>query len=98
MNSSKLYVGNLPFSSSDQTLLSMFSECGTVESAKVITDRDTGRGKGFAFVEMSSSDEASKAIEKFNGFEIEGRSMIVNEAKPRETSRKDNSHRGGRRW
>lgn len=78
----KLYVGNLPFSATDQTLGNKFAECGTVESAKVITDRDTGRSKGFGFVEMSSDEEAQAAINKFNGSDFEGRPMTVNEAKP----------------
>ncbi len=78
----KLYVGNLPFSATDQALFDMFSQCGTVESAKVITDRDTGRSKGFGFVEMSGDDEASKAISEFNGQDFGGRAMNVSEAKP----------------
>lgn len=78
----KLYVGNLPFSATDQTLTTTFSQCGTVESSKIITDRDTGRSKGFGFVEMSTETEAQNAITKFNGAEYEGRPMTVNEAKP----------------
>jgi RNA recognition motif-containing protein len=78
----KLYVGNLPFSATEQVLTDTFSQCGTVESAKVITDRDTGRSKGFAFVEMSSDAEAQEAISKFNGADYEGRAMTVNEARP----------------
>jgi RNA recognition motif-containing protein len=78
----KLYVGNLPFSATDQALTETFTQCGTVESAKVITDRDTGRSKGFGFVEMSTEAEAASAIAKFNGSEYEGRPMTVNEAKP----------------
>src|SRR5579859_3663510 len=78
----KLYVGNLPFSANDQTLQETFSQCGTVESAKVISDRDTGRSKGFGFVEMSTEAEAADAIAKFNGADYEGRPMTVNEAKP----------------
>ena len=78
----KLYVGNLPFSTTEQALVDMFSQCGTVESAKIITDRDTGRSKGFGFVEMSSDAEAQGAIEKFNGADYDGRPMTVNEAKP----------------
>lgn len=80
----KLYVGNLPFSATDQTLQETFSQCGTVESAKVITDRDSGRSKGFGFVEMSSDAEAADAISKFNGAELEGRALTVNEARPME--------------
>ena len=78
----KLYVGNLPFSATDQSLNETFSQCGTVESAKIITDRDTGRSKGFGFVEMSADSEASDAISRFNGSDFDGRAMTVNEAKP----------------
>src|SRR3954467_12742993 len=78
----KLYVGNLPFSATEQELTETFGECGTVDSVKIITDRDTGRSKGFGFVEMSTDDEAQKAISKFNGADYDGRAMTVNEAKP----------------
>lgn len=78
----KLYVGNLPFSATDQILSETFAQCGTVESAKVITDRDSGRSKGFGFVEMSTDAEAADAIAKFNGADFEGRPLTVNEAKP----------------
>ena len=78
----KLYVGNLPFSANDQTLMDTFAQCGTVESAKIIMDRDSGRSKGFGFVEMSSDEEAAAAISKFNGTDYEGRPMTVNEARP----------------
>ncbi|MDR3607192.1 MAG: RNA-binding protein [Oligoflexia bacterium] len=78
----KLYVGNLPFSATDQILSDTFAQCGTVESAKIITDRDTGRSKGFGFVEMSTEAEAADAISKFNGADYDGRAMTVNEAKP----------------
>jgi RNA recognition motif-containing protein len=78
----KLYVGNLPFTATEQILADTFAECGTVESAKIITDRDTGRSKGFGFVEMSSDAEAQDAISKFNGADWGGRPMTVNEAKP----------------
>lgn len=78
----KLYVGNLPFSATDQVLADTFAQCGTVESAKIITDRDSGRSKGFGFVEMSTDAEAANAINKFNGADYEGRAMTVNEAKP----------------
>jgi RNA recognition motif-containing protein len=90
----KLYVGNLPFSANDQTLADTFSECGTVESAKIITDRDTGRSKGFGFVEMSSDAEAQDAISKFNGAEFSGRPLTVNEAKP-QAPREGGGGRGG---
>lgn len=78
----KLYVGNLPFSATDQILADTFAQCGTVESAKIISDRDTGRSKGFGFVEMSTEAEAADAISKFNGADYDGRAMTVNEAKP----------------
>jgi RNA recognition motif-containing protein len=78
----KLYVGNLPFSATDQILSDTFAQCGTVESAKIIMDRDSGRSKGFGFVEMSTEAEAQDAISKFNGADYDGRAMTVNEAKP----------------
>jgi RNA recognition motif-containing protein len=80
----KLYVGNLAFTTSSQDLQELFAAAGTVESASVVEDRDTGRSRGFGFVEMSSQEEATKAIEQFNGKEVNGRSLTVNEAKPRE--------------
>ena len=79
----KLYVGNLPYSADQQTLQDTFSQCGTVDSVNLITDRDTGRSKGFAFVEMSSGGEAQKAIQQLNGISLDGREIKVNEAKPR---------------
>ena len=78
----KLYVGNLPYSATELSLTEAFSQCGKVESAKIITDRDSGRSKGFGFVEMSTDSEAADAIAKFNGADYEGRAMTVNEAKP----------------
>jgi RNA recognition motif-containing protein len=78
----KLYVGNLPFSATDDSLREMFQQAGSVESARVITDRDSGRSKGFGFVEMSTEQEAADAINKFNGADFEGRSLTVNEARP----------------
>jgi len=80
----KLYVGNLPFSAVDENLVEIFSQCGKVVSAKVITDRETGRSKGFGFVEMSSDAEAAAAITKFNGADFDGRAITVNEARPME--------------
>jgi cold-inducible RNA-binding protein len=82
--SMKLYVGNLSFQTSSDDLNSLFAQAGTVESASVVEDRETGRSRGFGFVEMSSKEEAQKAIEQFNGKEINGRNLNVNEAKPRE--------------
>ena len=90
----KLFVGNLSFSATDQSLSNAFAECGTVESAKIITDRETGRSKGFGFVEMSADSEAAAAITRFNGAEFEGRAMTVSEAKPMEP-RNDRGGRGG---
>ena len=78
----KLYVGNLPFSASEQDLSAAFAEFGTVDSCKIITDRDTGRSKGFGFVEMSSDAEAQTIISKFHGADYDGRQMNVTEAKP----------------
>ena len=78
----KLYVGNLPFSASDESLQQIFAQVGTVESAKIIQDRDTGRSKGFGFVEMATDQEAADAITKFNGADYEGRPMTVSEARP----------------
>jgi RNA recognition motif-containing protein len=89
----KLYVGNLPFSATDQTLADTFAQCGTVESAKIIMDRDSGRSKGFGFVEMSSEAEAAAAISKLNGADYDGRAMTVNEAKP--MAPRDNRGGGG---
>src|SRR3989338_8427184 len=86
----KLYVGNLPYSATEQFLTDTFSQCGTVESVKIITDRDTGRSKGFGFVEMASDAEATAAISKFNGADHEGRAMTVNEARPMVPSSRDN--------
>lgn len=80
----KLYVGNLAFSTSSQDLQELFAQAGTVESASVVEDRDTGRSRGFGFVEMSSKEEGTAAIEQFNGKEVNGRNLTVNEARPRE--------------
>jgi len=80
----KLYVGNLTYGVTDSTLEQMFAAHGTVESAQVIMDRDTGRSKGFGFVEMKTDQEAQAAIAAMNGKDFEGRALTVNEAKPRE--------------
>jgi RNA recognition motif-containing protein len=82
--STKLYVGNLAFETTSQDLQELFSQAGTVESASIVEDRDTGRSRGFAFVEMSTKEEAAAAIDQFNGKEVAGRALKVNEAKPRE--------------
>ena len=82
--STKLFVGNLAFQTTNQQLQDLFAQAGTVQSANVIEDRDTGRSRGFAFVEMSTNDEAAAAIDQFNGKEVGGRALKVNEAKARE--------------
>ena len=92
--STKLYVGNLAFQTTSQELQQLFGQAGTVQSASVVEDRDTGRSRGFAFVEMSSEEEATSAIEQFNGKDVGGRALKVNEAKPRE-NRGFSDNRGG---
>jgi len=82
--STKLYVGSLPYSTTEQQLSELFSQHGTVQSAKVISDRYTGQSRGFGFVEMSTAEEAQKAIAAFNGFALDGRTLVVNEARPQE--------------
>src|SRR2546423_11378826 len=82
--STKLYVGNLSFQTTSQDLQDLFAQAGTVESVNIVEDRDTGQSRGFAFVEMSSNAEASAAIVQFNGKEVGGRALKVNEARPRE--------------
>ena len=82
--STKLYVGNLAFQTTSEELQELFAQAGTVQSASVVEDRDTGRSRGFGFVEMSSNEEAAAAIDQFNGKEVNGRALKVNEAKPRE--------------
>lgn len=91
--SKKLYVGNLAYQTTSNDLEQLFAQAGTVESAQLIEDRDTGRSKGFAFVEMSTEDEAAAAIQQFNGKEVAGRALKVNEARPRENR---NGGGGGR--
>lgn len=78
----KLYVGNLPFSVTEGSLSDYFAQSGTVESCRIITDRDSGRSKGFGFVEMGSDEEAQKAVDDLNGKELDGRALTVNEARP----------------
>jgi RNA recognition motif-containing protein len=91
----KLFVGSLPYSVTDQQLAELFAAAGTVESANVINDRMTGRSKGFGFVEMSSDEEAEKAVKELNGKEVEGRTIVVNEARPREERPNFDRNRGG---
>ena len=88
----KLYVGNLSFNTSSEDLRELFSQAGTVESASVVEDRDTGRSRGFGFVEMATREEGEAAIQQFNGKEVGGRALNVNEARPRE----DRGGGGGR--
>jgi cold-inducible RNA-binding protein len=90
----KLYVGNLAFGVNEKDLQELFAQAGVCESTAVITDRETGQSRGFAFVEMGSNDDAQKAIAQFNGQELKGRALKVNEAKAREKG--DNG--GGRGW
>ena len=78
----KLYVGGLSYSTIEDTLKDLFSQAGTVETATIIVDKMSGRSKGFGFVEMSTDEEAQKAVEMFNGKELEGRTLTVNEARP----------------
>ena len=91
----KLYVGNLSYQTTEQDLSRMFGESGTVVSANVITDRDTGQPRGFGFVEMSTEDEAQQAIAAMNGKTVEGRALAVNESRPREGGGGGGSRGGG---
>ena len=81
----RLYVGNLPFTVTEQDLAEGFAQDGTVEASNIVTDRDTGRSRGFAFVQMDTQEAADAAIQNFNGRELEGRTLTVNEARPRES-------------
>ena len=78
----KLFVGNLPYSATEQVLAETFAQCGVVETVRIITDRETGRSKGFGFVEMATDQEAIEVVNKFNGADYDGRAIVVNEAKP----------------
>jgi len=93
--STKLYVGNLAFQTTSQDLQELFAQAGTVESASVVEDRETGRSRGFAFVEMSSKEEADSAIAQIDGKEVGGRTLKVNEAKPRENGDRGFGSKGG---
>lgn len=90
----KLYVGGLSYDTSDNTLENLFSQVGPVDSARVIVDRDNGRSKGFGFVEMSNDSDAASAISQLNGTSFEGRTIIVNEARP-QVDRNRREYRGG---
>ena len=81
----KLYVGNLSFNVNEDELTDLFSQAGSVQSASIVTDRDTGRSRGFGFVEMGSKEEGEAAISQFNGTDLDGRSLTVNEARPKES-------------
>ena len=91
----RIYVGGLPYSATDEDLSKLFSTHGTVSSATVITDRYTGQAKGFGFVEMSSEDESKTAINAMNGTQMGGRTLTVNEAKPREERPRGGGSGGG---
>ena len=91
----KVYVGNLSYDTTEGTLRTLFAEYGEIESVNLITDRDTGRPKGFAFVEMAEQSAAQQAIEKLNGKEVDGREIKVNEARPRRPRRNDSYGGGG---
>lgn len=100
----KLYVGNLSFRVTSEDLQEHFATAGTVESANVVFDRETGRSRGFGFVEMATEDDANNAIAQFNGTEYDGRNMVVNEARPREErgggggGTRGRGNYGGNRW
>ena len=92
--SKRLFVGHLSYQTTESDITNLFEQAGEVESASIITDRDTGRSKGFAFVEMGN-ESADKAISQFNGFELNGRALTVNEARPREERSSNGGGRGG---
>jgi RNA recognition motif-containing protein len=98
MGNKKLYVGNLPYSTTEDQLKELFSQAGAVESARIITDKYSGRSKGFAFIEMSSEEEAQKAIQTLNKVELDGRALAVSEARPQEDRPRFGGHgnSGGR--
>jgi cold-inducible RNA-binding protein len=95
--SMKLYVGNLAFETSSNDLQTLFAQAGTVESVSLIEDRETGRSRGFGFVEMSTKEEGAAAVQQFNGKDLGGRTLKVNEAKPRE-DRGGGGRNGGSRY
>jgi len=95
--SSKIYVGGLPYATTDAQLQDLFATHGTVESARVITDKFTGRSRGFGFVEMASNEEAQRAIQALNGTDLDGRNLTVNEARPQEKRSGGFGDRGGER-
>jgi RNA recognition motif-containing protein len=91
----RLYVGNLPYSTTDQDLSDLFGRAGAVESVRVMRDMATGRARGFAFVQMSTDDEAQRAISEFHQFELQGRPLVVNEARPKPEFGGGGGGRGG---
>ena len=93
--SRKLYVGNLPFSTDETQLQALFAQAGTVETVSMVRDRETGRARGFAFVEMGSDEEAQAAINQLNSYELEGRALTVNEARPKAAGGGGGSFGGG---
>lgn len=90
--SMKLYVGNLSYDTTNESLAELFAPTGSVTSASVVTDRDTGRSRGFGFVEMSSREEGETAIQQFNEREVDGRTLVVNESRPREDRSRSRSN------
>ena len=96
--SNKIYVGGLSYSTSENGLNGLFSKAGTVEKVSIIIDRETGRSKGFGFVEMATDAEAQAAIQQFHGTELDGRTLTVNEAKPQAPRDGGGRSRGGQRW
>jgi RNA recognition motif-containing protein len=90
----KLFVGNVAYATSEEGLRAFFEEVGQVASVKIITDRETGRSRGFAFVEFDSDDDGNKAIEELNGAELDGKQLVVNEARPQEDRPRRDSGRG----
>lgn len=91
----RLYVGNLPYSATEAQIRQLFSQAGEITGVTLITDRETGRSKGFGFVEMASDDEAQEAIKRFNGYSMNNRNLTVNEARPREERPRSGGYNGG---
>lgn len=94
----RLFVGGIPYDTTNAQLEELFSQAGKVDTVNVITDRYSGQGKGFAFVEMSTEEEAQKAIKTLNGYSLGGRSIVVNEARPREENAPRRNFSGPKRW
>jgi len=94
----RLFVGSLPYETTTSQLEELFSKAGKIESVNVITDRYTGRGKGFGFVEMATEEEAKKAIKTLNGYDLNGRSIVVNEARPQEDRSRQGGYSRQKRW